>query len=636
MPLAKCIVTEILQSSVTSAVHTYFPLNAKIKQQGHKKPDTLNVAFPMENKIDEQYSISYIQDVVDTEWLQAVYPMQLSCLDEGGYNQDPTDPADSRFVKVDIDKFKGHYALQFTADRTDNADFATGQGVAVPTAKTNKIDLSGQFDIHIWFTPESTQFNSGSGDEPILWGFRSTSSGNVRGIDIGITGTNGTDSSWRVYIKAVAGGSYTTATGSSELIMNPLTSPTRNMPCHIRVKRGSDNLLKAFVNGVEDISVSLTGSMQPTNTSMTFGDSFNTYGAEYKGKIHEVKIYCGATISDEDATRIRITKPIVQYMKFNGSVTSIKNKQKTKVAICNSNSYTLLKAKLGTSYGGTIQSHALSSVAFKTIAQSAVTNASPNMAFTVRNIDSFVQVQDSIALSGNIYEMGSVVEFLHILLLYSDCVMYMTPRKNIIIELDSGHNTGYTSSDYFTFDQNSTVSPYNITTTESNDRQVVSQIILVGRNNTTFEFHTNALEPDGIRRTLRRSVKQLDASNDCNELSYKLLRERANFGVQNTTFALAKEKYVVKSVSPIHHIRYNHKVKLKRKNGNNASVNAQDSSGNPVDVDRDLDVNAIVSQIEWNYPSGLTVINIGEIDLDFYEDMISLNKSTDSFVDTTL
>ena len=622
MPLAKCIVTEILQSGVTSAVHTYFPLNAKIKQQGHKKPDTLNVAFPMENKIDEQYSISYIQDVVDTEWLQAVYPMQLSCLDEGGYNQDPTDPADSRFVKVDIDKFKGHYALQFTAD---------SQGVEVPSAKTNKIDISGQFDINIWFTPDSTQLQDGS-DEPILWSFRSS----TVGLDIGIAGTNGTSSSWRVFLRVDNGSITSGYTGSSELIMNPLTTPTRNMPCHIRVKRGSDNLLKAFVNGVEDISQSVTQNLQPSSTAMVFGDTETSTSDEYKGLIHEIKVYCGATLSDDDAKKIRITKPIVQYMKFNGSVTSIKNKQKTKVAICNSNSYTLLKAKLGTSYGGTIQSHALPSVAFKTIAQSAVTNASPNMAFTVRNIDSFVQVQESIALSGNIYEMGSVVEFLHILLLYSDCVMYMTPRKNIIIELDSGHNTGYTSSDYFTFDQNSTVSPYNITTTESNDRQVVSQIILVGRNNTTFEFHTSALEPDGIRRTLRRSVKQLDASNDCHELTYKLLRERANFGVSNTTFALAKEKYVVKSVSPIHHIRYNHKVKLKRKNGNNASVNAQDSSGNPVDVDRDLDVNVIVSQIEWNYPSGLTVINIGEIDLDFYEDMISLNKSTDSFVDTTL
>ena len=181
MPLAKCIVTEPLTNNSGNVsnpvVHTYFPLNTKIKQQGNKKPDTLNAAFPMENKIDEQYNLSYIQDVVDTEWLQAVYPMQLSCLDEGGYNQDPTDPADSRFVKVDIDKFKGHYALQFTAD---------SQGVQVPSAKTNKIDISKQFDINIWFTPEATQLQDGS-DEPILWSFRSS----TVGLDIGIAGTNG-------------------------------------------------------------------------------------------------------------------------------------------------------------------------------------------------------------------------------------------------------------------------------------------------------------------------------------------------------------------------------------------------------------------------------------------------------------
>ena len=154
MPLAKCVVTEqTVAGQGTPNVHTYYPLSAIMKQQGTKKPDTLEVILPIQNQIDENYEISYIQDVVNTEYLSAVYPMQLSCLDEGGYNQDPTDPAESRFVKVDIDKFKGHYALQFTAD---------GQKVEVPSAKTNKIDISGQFDINIWFTPDTTQLQDGS------------------------------------------------------------------------------------------------------------------------------------------------------------------------------------------------------------------------------------------------------------------------------------------------------------------------------------------------------------------------------------------------------------------------------------------------------------------------------------------
>ena len=623
MPLAKCVVTEqTVAGQGTPDVHTYYPLSAIMKQQGTKKPDTLEVILPIQNQIDENYEISYIQDVVNTEYLSAVYPMQLSCLDEGGYNQDPTDPADSRFVKVDIDKFKGHYALQFTADRTNNSDFTTGQGVAVPTANTDKIDLSGQFDINIWFTPESTQFNSGSGDEPILWGFRN----GATGLDIGITGTNGNDSSWRVYIKS-GNGSYTTATGSSELIMNTLTNPTRNMPCHIRVKRGSDNLLKAFVNGVEDISVTLTGSMQPSNTSMTFGDSFNTYGAEYKGKIHEVKVYCGATLSDVDATRIRTTKAIVQYMKFNGRTIKVTDKMAAKRVISESNSYNLTKAKLGTAYSGTLTKHDLSSVAFKTIAQSAIDNSSiTNGTFTVRNIDNFVSVPTVTALQGYIYEIGSVVEFLQVLLLFSECVMYYTPRKNVIIETNAGHNTGHTSSDLFTFDQNSTTTPYNITTSEVDDSKVINQIILVGRGNVTTK---NDFTPtDGIRRTLRKVVKQLDNQIDITDLGYKFLTDLGGLGGSADKLGKGKQKFVIKSSAPIHHLRFNHKVNVKRKNGNNSNVTGV--------TDKDLDEDIIVTQVKWNYPSGTTTINVGEYDIDFYEDMVNIGKSSDNLTDANL
>ena len=612
MPLAKCIVTE---TGSGSGVHTYYPLSAIMKQQGTKKPDTLEVILPIQNEVDENYEISYIQDVVNTEYLSAVYTMQLSCLDEGGYNQDPTDPADSRFVKVDIDKFKGQYALQFTAD---------SQGVEVPSAKTNKIDISGQFDINIWFTPEATQLQDGS-DEPTLWSFRDSNNG----LDIRITGTNGNNSSWRVYLIVDDGTIPATGyTGSSELIMNTLSNPTRIMPCHIRVKRGSDNLLKAFVNGVEDISISKSGSMQPSSTPMVFGDTESSSSDEYKGKIHEVKVYCGATLSDVDATRIRVTKPIVQYMKFNGKIVKITDKLAAKRVISESNSYNLTKAKLGTTYGGTIVSSALSSVAFKTIVQSAIDNGIDmiNGTFTVRNVDAFTQQQEVYALAGNIWQIGSLVEFINILLLYSNCIMYFTPRKNVIIETNAGHNTGYTSSDYFVFDQNSTTTPYNITTSEIDDSKVINKIILVGKGNVTDE--RDFTPTDGVRRTLRRIVKQLDNTNDLNELGYKILMDLGGLGGSSSELGKAKQKFVIKSSAPIHNLRFNHKVTVKRKNGNNSNVTGV--------TDKDLDEQFLVTQVKWNYPSGTTTINVGEYDIDFYEDIVKIGKSTDNLTDTTL
>ena len=79
-------------------------------------------------------------------------------------------------------------------------------------------------------------------------------------------------------------------------------------PVHIRVKRGSDNLLKAFVNGVEDISQSVTQDLQPTSaTNMIFGDGSGN-NSDYKGLIHEIKVYCGGVLSNSDATKVWTTK----------------------------------------------------------------------------------------------------------------------------------------------------------------------------------------------------------------------------------------------------------------------------------------------------------------------------------------
>ena len=204
--------------------------------------------------------------------------------------------------------------------------------------------------------------------------------------------------------------------------------------------------------------------------------------------------------------------------------------------------------------------------------------------------------------------------------------MYFTPRKNIIIETNAGHNTGYTSSDYFVFDQNSTTTPYNITTSEIDDSKVINKIILVGKGNVTDK--RDITPTDGVRRTLRRIVKQLDNSNDLAELGYKILMDLGGLGGSASKLGKAKQKFVIKSSAPIHNLRFNHKVTVKRKNGNNSNVTGV--------TDKDLDEQFLVTQVKWNYPSGTTTINVGEYDIDFYEDIVKIGKSTDNLTDTTL
>jgi len=595
MPLGKCVLIE----TDNTTVHTYYPLNAVVKFEGNKKPDTFSATFPMGDKVRENYSIAYIEDVIDVTYLRAVYPMQLSCKDEGGQDVDPaTDPIESRFVNVTTNKFKGHYALDFNAD---------AQGVIFTDPRT-EINISKQFDIHIWFTPDQTQLVQDP-DEPILWAFRG--SGNNRGLEIGISGLNATPSSWRVFLRINNGSVTNGFTGSSELIMNGTDEPV-----HIRVKRGQDNLVKAYVNGVEDISTTVTQDLQPAvATDMIFGDSATSTNDEYSGLIHEIKIYNGTDLTDNQAERIRWVKPIAQYMKFAGRVTNLKNTQTTKRAVCESNSYQLTKAKLGGT-GASLTSHLLASIEFDVILQSAVDSI--DTSYTVRHLDAFAETtQISFILAGSIFEVGNFVNFTNILLLYSDTIFYITPRRNLIIETNAGKSTDYV------FDQNGANVKYNIKNSEDNDLKLVNEVIFTGRSPATAQ-RSNVTPTSGIIRTLRANIEPINLSNDLKELA-----DRTRVELQGDILNdLAPTKFRVEVTVPIPHVRYNMNVLVKRKNGANAiEIPA---------LDEDLSSTLGVKQIEIYYPNGSTVIKVGENDIDYFDDIITETKISDGLTDTTI
>jgi len=685
MPLGRCI---LKSNESTPVSHTYFPLSAIVKFEGDKKPDTLEATFPMQNDVNENYQISYIQDIVDTTYLRAIYPMHLSCLDESGFDQDPTtDPPDTRFIKVSSGRYKGHYALDFNA---------TSQNVDINTV--DKIDISKQFDIHIKFTPDPTQFISGN-NEPILWSFYDGSNG----LEIGIS--NQHDSIWRAFVR-VAGGSTNAYRGSTETIMNSAS-------VHIRVKRGMDNILRVYVNGIEEslddvITQSswnglISSSLQPTGVPMIFGNGRGT-NDHYKGQIHEIRVYSGTDLDDIEAERIRWSKPIPQVMKFAGRISRLISNQTTNKAICQSNSYKFTKGKLGGNVSSLV-SHSFSEVTisftggtntlnignkitgatsltegvvtefisgdsvagtiklinrfpvttpftsgetlnesvstgawsatytggtetsthltFKQMLQSAVDVVSPLDQFNVRNVDLFEETTKKINnIYGSIYEIGDFMQYAGILLTYSECIMYITPRKNIIVETNSGHTTDYL------FDQNSSSSPYHIKNSENNDITIVNEVILTGRTGVTNAI-SEFTPAQGIRRTLRMNVLQIDTDDDLEELS---IRTRLNLQGVDITKDVAPLKYLIQSSSPVHHVRYNHTVKLSRRNGYNDSITFSPTRGSD-DIFEQVEV---VKQIELHYPSGRTIIKVGNNDIDLFDNVSTTTQISDGLLDNTL
>ena len=195
MSLAK-IVVEKRDSS--GANPTYTPIkiiDSIVSRQGSRSVDTGEFTVSIKHDVEENDTIKYIQDIVDTEFLTAIYNFQANDMDEGGYDLDGDDthtvwaePNDTGNQK----RFKSNYSAKF--------DGTTGKKITV--SHNTKLDFSSQFDIVIWAT--STQSASGSAtatdatNKNILFS-KLDNSATGSGIEIGAKyiSTN----TWAVYAK---------------------------------------------------------------------------------------------------------------------------------------------------------------------------------------------------------------------------------------------------------------------------------------------------------------------------------------------------------------------------------------------------------------------------------------------------
>ena len=50
----------------------------------------------------------------------------------------------------------------------------------------------------------------------------------------------------------------------------------------------------------------------------------------------------------------------------------------------------------------------------------------------------------------------------------------------------------------------------------------------------------------------------------------------------------------------------------------------------------DLDETVIIRQLEYHYPSGKTVIKVGEDDIDYFDDIVKSTTNTEGLIDNTL
>ncbi len=573
MSRAVCVITE--GGVGATKRHEYTPIGIKFKSEGSKKSDVLISHFTINNRVRENDEIAYIQDIVSVEYLACIHNFQLSALDERGYELDGelannTSISETRFVDVNAGRFKGNYALDFDAE---------DQEIKVPNAKAiTRIDLSKQFDIFIHFTPNSTQ--DLTSNKPILWSFLDDVGASKKGLEIGI---NADTPSKLFSFMRFRSNLTESITGSIELNLDE--------PNLIRVFRGGDNIIRLEINGEPDGTKTETGSLQPTDSStpLIFGSNKDN-NAEYKGQIHQIRVYHGTTLTQAEADTIRQSRPSLFTMKFAGLIWDVDDKESYKIVKADSFSKQLVKQIFDAKAFGTgvndnkFDISEIGNDVFKDILQEIVNTVETDVgSFVVKVKDSFKSTVSGVALQGNLIAIGSFLDIISILFLFSKTTFYITPRKLLIVETNSGHATDYT------FDQDSSFVPYDITESEDNDTLRISKVILTSPISNILTA-TAKESVTGTRATLRKSIKQLDSTSDLDNLAFDLV----------TIIKTINTKHVIKINVLTNWVRFNHIVKIKNSKKN-------------------IDASFIVRQIEYEYPKSSTRISVNENDIDFFD-----------------
>ena len=608
MSLVKVVIRESTDNNV---VHEYTPLESKLTLNGRKKPDELEVTLKMKDYANSSDLISYVEDVVDLDYCSAIWNFQLNTKDERGYNYDGTDVDESRYNQSTSLKTMGNYRLRFTS---------TGQEITIPnsagsyendagTTITNKIDLSKQFDIYIWCTPDEVPYSGGT-VRPVLF---SRYDGSV-GIEIGLIEDSVTSGTWRVFVRIGNGSVVDRTDGTTAVAFDGTSSFT---PRLIRVCRGDDNIVRMFVNGEEDettYTVPLVAGNVPSTHSPTADIIFgaNRSGTDdYKGYLNQIKIYSGTVLSEDDHFKILQTKYQPYFMTFGGTIWNKEDKTTTKIIKAQNHSKTL--------NGWIVTPEAITQAPISGVTRGTVGNPDANVYSAgtmidyikdiVNNLDSSFSVK-SIAtfagsLAGNFIADGKFSDIINLLLVRTKLTFYTTARKDIIIESAIEIGTEQvTQHEFYQIDKDTNTrtaggqglggtagvrSPYIITENKLNDTILVNELTLYG--NAGISANYKSVTNGDTVHSYRLNVPQIVNQTDLNEIRDNIL-ELSN---------VINKGYVIKSPVKIHHVRFNHLVKV---------INAM------LNISTDY---LKVSTIEQYYPAGGTIVYVNQFPLTYFD-----------------
>ena len=561
-------------------IHRYTPLSAKITQYGIKRPDTARFKYSIQSRVKQNDTLSYIQDIISLNFLSACWNFQMSAKDDRGFNLDGEDLDSSRFDRVRSGRFKGQYALNFTAQN---------QGVEVPTTDEmeKRIDLSKQFDILIWFTPQMDQFISGN-NEPILFSKYDSTNG---GIEIGISNENrdndNADNEWRCFARVGSGSNTEAINGDSvEIVLSQGITNTPFRSMLLRCWRDEDDVIRLSVNGEQDAEFTMEGDLNNSSRPIVFGNG-NGSNDHFKGWIHSVRVYSGNYLNQIEINRIYGAKASPFIMKFAGKIINVNDKQSPKTIECRSFGDLLNKQELTED----LYDNADASDLRTGNVYDESSDILPMLKDMANLIDSDIQIrtkEELITLTppSEILGSGSFIDILKTLLLSSDRSFFITPRKILIIEDADGINTD------FVFKQGGTgVFHYDITQSEELVFDTASSVLVYGFNNIvgTSDKADDRTDIDKNKLVVVYApyIKNI---NTLNTLAQKIKNDLNN----NTIRYEIKAPALINFIRPLQNVGVINSIKK---------------------FDRSIGI----AGIEYNFPKGQTLINVGVNPFDLYD-----------------
>ena len=564
----------------------------------------------------------YIQDVADTTHLRGAYLFQGSCLDESGYNVDPTNQTHGT-----ISGFTDYDGLDYAQNTTAGHKFrgltygkvnAGEKGVFIQNSSHH--NFKNDFDIISWVTVPT----SASGFSSIYTKTDGTSTnGAGYGIRVALHRSN-SQGKCKAVVYMRSSGNSLESLGTSYKIASGT--------CCVRVRRVGNTVSLWLVDGsgsvafgTPDDTETVSGDFSVTKQATIgccpasfSGDNVVTTGDKFTGgELHSLRIYCGGTLDSKDAENIYAVRPTPLIMKLAGSVWKIEENIDTKRLYVKGFGKVITDTLVNTE----IFQHATNAATgeyYNTGSRNDTdfTNATPveiirsifaNLNVELSGNSTFKLGLRDISGSGNQINTytadGNFLEIINQLMMIVNKSFYVSPRGKCLIE---NKNIDVTNSLKFEHSRG-----YNINADGFDDTNTVNDLYVATRAGGNFSTvraeDTTSIAAIGLyaKRLLAPQITDAAAA----------ITFRTNF---LATHKDINSRYTIMAPFLLNFVRENFKVTVKN------SV-------------KNLNTSSTIKSITWHYPESRTVIETGEHLLDAFDlDAVSSETINNLVTDTAL